>query len=125
MLVVIGIAGLQNEAVTAMRRMAPPYRDTTTGGVNGMAAAGMLLRTIRPNPTTGIMAIDIDGIRPGMQLRMYDAMGRLVADFSSVLAQRDRSGTVTVDATSLPNGIYQIQLTAGTVVETRQIVLVH
>ena len=66
-----------------------------------------LLSTILvyPNPSSGLLSVQIADNELGSALRIYDQIGRLV--HSSILSKP------TIDISNLPNGLYHLSLTAG------------
>jgi len=62
-----------------------------------------------PNPTDGILNVEVDRLPEGMQARfsIYNLSGKLLLDKNSP------SGYETLDLTSQPAGTYILQITAG------------
>ncbi|HVZ40838.1 MAG TPA: S8 family peptidase [Candidatus Kapabacteria bacterium] len=119
-LFVIGISTAPGDAEHAMHSMAPPYSDTSAYG-----GSGAMLQDVTPNPFTGMASITVGGTDAGATLRVFDALGRMVADLSDRLPHNGSVSRVVFNAINLPSGVYQIQLESRSGVESRRIVLMR
>lgn len=124
-LYVIGIGTDQNDAVAAMRSMAPPYKDTSATVGVGVGPGGARLADIRPNPFNGTATIRLTNVPADATLRVFDQLGRLVADLTEQLNGMGTDGETFFNAQAMPSGLYQVQLAAKGAVETRHILLVR
>jgi PKD repeat protein len=75
-------------------------------------AIGLQRALVMPNPTQGIFYVEISSDRPATTatLRLLDASGRVVQNKESVVIPTGQS-QYQFDGTSLPTGLYQIQVT--------------
>jgi len=123
-LFVIGFSSFDfGDATRTMNRMAP----NPAGGVGGVsdrpALPGMLLGEPHPNPFRSVTLIEID---PGIHdatLRVYDAAGRMVADLTDRIGRS--GGRVRFDGSSLPDGVYRVQLVSARGSDSQQLVLIR
>lgn len=78
-----------------------------------------------PNPTRSAAIIEYRIPRPAdVSVRVIDVMGREVRRLLDARLDAG-SHSVTFDGSSLPNGVYTYEITAGPLVERGQIVLAH
>jgi hypothetical protein len=88
--------------------------------------------TVSPNPFSKLTRISFDiGHRAkGIELKIYDATGRLVRDFSRLTpcalrpTQISWSGTDQTDQ-KLPNGVYFVKFKVGEYQATRKVLLIR
>jgi hypothetical protein len=85
---------------------------------------GELLGAPLPNPFAGTTSFTVMASRTA-SLRVSDIYGRTVADLSDQLPAIAGPTTVRFDASSLPSGVYHVQLVYGTTVVSRQLVVVR
>ncbi|UYZ62914.1 CARDB domain-containing protein [Hymenobacter weizhouensis] len=97
---------------------------TIVQGTHDDQLAGLSLRVF-PNPTAGSqhLTVQLDGAGNGKaaDLRLYDALGREVAQQQLTLGPR--RSTATFDATRLSRGIYVLRLTGEGLNATRRVVV--
>ena len=93
------------------------------GAYDAPAAAGMSLGN-SPNPFAGRTTLHVRPLagHPAV-LRVFDALGRLVADLSAELAPGQGTQRVLFDAGVLPPGVYTLRLDCGSATMTRSMVL--
>jgi hypothetical protein len=73
--------------------------------------AGPLQLSVSPTPVTTIATISYErGSEPAI-LKLYDQMGALAVDLSTYVTAQ--SGTFTLDAATLPAGVYVLHFTSG------------
>lgn len=76
-----------------------------------------------PNPTDGLVNLDIEMYnRDNVKITVINSIGQVV---SSVGEENTYGGRYVLDLTAEPNGIYFIEVQAGTEVVTRRIVISH
>ncbi len=113
-----------DEAEQTMRRLAPKLQ--AGAAVEGTGAIpGMFLGAPQPNPAREFTTIEIGGMLRGATLRVFDALGRQVADLTDQLGPDGNGSRAVFDGRGLPNGVYQIQLVSPAGSESQQIVLVR
>jgi hypothetical protein len=104
-----------------------PVTDYATTGVHdvGGGDGGVALAQSRPNPALGRSTIDFKLSRAShVRLTLHDVAGREVM----TLANETRpagSYAITFDSRSLEPGIYYYRLKAGSMLETRHLLVVH
>jgi PKD repeat protein len=89
-----------------------------TVGLNEMASHGKMIR-IYPNPTTGLMNIDLQGVNEHVEVRIMSMQGQLIK--KEVISPLQKIWTV--DLSSFPGGIYLIEMIGSQFVETRKVML--
>ncbi len=79
------------------------------------------IESIRPNPASGQLEVRVVGADSGaLSIRMYDALGRAAIPVQNVRSTSLRDA-VTLDVSSLPEGIYYLRISCGGFVQTRSI----
>lgn len=63
-----------------------------------------------PNPVVSTTSIAVDNVAAGSTLRVYDMLGRVVADLSASLPQNQAHGEIEFNAANLPTGVYMYRL---------------
>ncbi len=122
-LFVIGFSSIGYADAEATMKSLAPERLIGAAVTGGTAMPGMLMGTPLPNPSRGAAVIEIHAPLRGATLRVFDAMGRQVADLTGELGPDGTASRVRFDGSALPNGVYQIQLVSPAGSETRQLVL--
>jgi PKD repeat protein len=74
---------------------------------------------IYPNPTTGIIFVDLKGVTEDVEVRVTSLQGQLI--HKGVITSAQKVGTL--DLSAYPGGIYLIELIGRQFVETRKIML--
>jgi hypothetical protein len=78
-----------------------------------------------PNPVYAMCRIDYENPEHGhVILRLFDQLGNLLVTLVNE-KQTDGDHSVTFDAWSLRPGLYYYQITAGKIVQTRKMIVVH
>ena len=76
--------------------------------------------TLFPNPTTGLLQVDLDLARfEAVQLRLYDVTGQQVWQGTPI---ETTSTTLTVDLSDYPTGVYVLQAQIGNTLYTQKVV---
>lgn len=70
--------------------------------------------SIYPNPSNGMFTINAKG---GTSLRVFDATGALVSNLTM------QKSSENIDLTSLPSGIYNVQMTIGEISQIQRVVV--
>lgn len=126
------VPGITTSSMGTLVKIHPPVIDaidlsvstgcvTVVGGeAENQQQPGSLI--ISPNPTDGNFSVDISGhLSSGrITLEIYNSQGEKV--FSSVTSM---PMPVPVHVTSLPSGIYNLQLISGDKVFTKRLILIH
>jgi hypothetical protein len=68
-----------------------------------------------PNPSNDILHILMGNEVNNLLVKMYDVTGKLIL----------QSTSKSIDIADVPNGVYQIQINAGTALETKKIIINH
>jgi hypothetical protein len=79
-----------------------------------------LIDRISPNPATSMLSIEIgEGYSGNLEISVFDISGR------RVISERPGSsqGTVSLNLSSLPSGLYGVRVDAGDISETRSVVI--
>jgi len=88
-------------------------------GINDLANA--LNYSIYPNPTSGIVTIDIEGINTNIELQITDIQGKIIR--TERLSYKNQSHTQDIDLSSYPKGIYFVKLISNNFTKVEKIVL--
>jgi hypothetical protein len=81
-------------------------------GVQELEADRLL--SVYPNPTNGLVQFDVEGTT---RVALFDMSGR------EVLSERHASGTVRMDISALPEGVYMLRA-EGAIVRTARVLKV-
>ena len=82
------------------------------------AAGEMLDVQIFPNPTSGLVNINISASEQVFEVQVFDAMGRLVNSVKNQSADR----TIMLNLTDLPSGVYMVRISGEAGFVVKQIV---
>jgi hypothetical protein len=95
------------------------------GGSRLVLANGAFgLRAVRPNPTVGTAEVEFETVESGRtQLLLYDALGGLAGVVLDEVLD-PRSYVVALSTTTLPAGIYYLELRSPTQREKREIIVI-
>ena len=107
-------------------RLDIPVTMSMTVGVNDPPAAeDLYLASNAPNPFVGqtLLRFRTGAATQPPTLRVYDALGRLVADLSANIQDIPVQQSVVFDARQLPAGVYTCRLRCGDVLRSRQMPL--
>jgi len=92
-------------------------------GVVGLSELALGSFSIYPNPTEGLLQIELSGKVEGkVQLRITDMSGRLVQEQLLRISGGNRS---TMDMSGLQSGQYMVQLTTANWVRTERVQVVR
>jgi hypothetical protein len=101
-----------------------PVTLSLTVGVNDPPFARPDLLLNYPNPFAGGTVLHVRAVpREGLTLRVFDALGRQVADLTSLLEAGTDVQRIPFDAGALPPGIYTCRLESGETTVSRSMVL--
>jgi len=79
-----------------------------------------------PNPVNGVTNIPVGYVDGAATLKVYDILGRTVADLSASMPQKQSEGFVTLNTADFQNGTYFYRLvTADGIASTRQMIVRH
>jgi hypothetical protein len=106
-----------------------------TDGVNGCSPTVKITKTITvcsgdqgrvsssstPNPTTGIIDLQFEGVREGnANIQIYNNVGTLVEEISTVPTYQGKNNT-QIDLSNFPAGLYNIMIRQGETMATQRI----
>ncbi|MEO8762162.1 MAG: T9SS type A sorting domain-containing protein [Bacteroidia bacterium] len=87
-----------------------------TSAIQNYTATNQL--RLYPNPTKNKFTVEFSSTDKQQQLQLFDISGKLIL-------QQNISGTTTIDATNLENGIYLVQLKNRTSIGIQKIIVQH
>jgi hypothetical protein len=99
-------------AIASIATMAVPVGFT---GINDQVSAPGV--TMYPNPSQGIVTIELNGLGNHCQIRIMDMYGRVV-----LVADQNSSQLITLDTGDLASGCYFVKIIAGDTIITRKLI---
>ncbi len=87
--------------------------------INGANAAAAEM-TLYPNPSTGVVRIDLQGIGSPESVRVIDLLGRVIFEDRAI-----SGGIYQLDASRFANGMYQIEVATPAGVQRKPLTLVR
>ncbi|MEW6468173.1 MAG: M43 family zinc metalloprotease [Bacteroidota bacterium] len=91
-----------------------------TTGISGLDLAGLV--SMYPNPANGELHVNVNlPAEETISIRVYDVIGQTVA----VVNETGMGGSYTFDLSTVKNGVYFIEVRAGSQASTQKIVVSH
>ncbi len=119
----------ESDHVDTIRAIGVGVADTTAGvDPESNAGAPFTITSIQPNPAQNEITIQVAGVgdHHAVEIEMFDALGREVTTPQPPPSLGGGvGGTVVLDVSDVPSGIYFIRVSAGGYMQSRSVVVQH